>query len=180
MTDPLDESPYPAAGQPLAVQLGIAINDPGAVVERGRVWGRGGGIEPVKAWQISAVKQVLTDHGVDVNNTFLPEGQVPAVQYLVWSHDRSSWWCAGGAGYTTHITSAGRFDLEEAQQRANGRSWVRPTSPADVVVRAPTPGLLASPELDKVMQDRIFGATRAAIAARRDSDNARAVGEAAG
>ncbi len=47
--------------------LGVAVTEPGRIVERGRIQGRGGGPMPVKAWQLAAVTKVLTDHGIDVH-----------------------------------------------------------------------------------------------------------------
>lgn len=34
--------------------------------------------------------------------------------YLIWSHEHSAWWCAGGHGYTNDVKRAGRFHREEA------------------------------------------------------------------
>jgi hypothetical protein len=34
--------------------------------------------------------------------------------YLIWSHEHSAWWKAGGIGYTSRISQAGRFDRQEA------------------------------------------------------------------
>jgi hypothetical protein len=34
--------------------------------------------------------------------------------YVVWSNEQSAWWGAGGRGYTTRISEAGRYTREGA------------------------------------------------------------------
>ncbi len=63
----LDPADFGPAGISLYQLLGVAIVEPGKVVERGSVYGRGGGQLPLEAWQLKALVRVLTDHGVDVN-----------------------------------------------------------------------------------------------------------------
>lgn len=87
---------------------------------------------------------------------------VPA-QYLIWSHDAGAWWGPNGSGYTGDITRAGRYELDDANTRAGLRSWPSPTEPPEVVVSAPSPSLLASPSLHRLMKSRIEGATLLAV-----------------
>jgi hypothetical protein len=61
----LDPATFGATGLDLSLLLGLAINDPESVLPRGRVFGRGW--ETKRAWQYSAVIQVLKDNGVDVH-----------------------------------------------------------------------------------------------------------------
>jgi hypothetical protein len=153
----------------LKTLIGIAYVEPERVLPRGHVYGRGGGQETMQAWRTRAVCCLLELHGVDLNQPLTTgQGDEPAAEYLVWSHDAGIWWKPGGAGYTDHITRAGRFTLAEAQARAlHQRSW--PASqpvPPEVVVLAPSAELLASPDLQQVMVDRISAATAQAITAR--------------
>lgn len=150
----------PLAGLPLYNKIGHALNEPGAVVPRGRVFGRGGGPETKLSWQLRAIMKVLADHGVNASTTFaIPQEQ----QFLIWSHDAGSWWGPNGASYTGDINQAGRYTLDDARRRAGSRSWPAPNRPPEVVVAAP--GLDVPPAaVRNVMQSRIDQATRDAKA----------------
>lgn len=41
--------------------------------------------------------------------------------YLVWSNEHGAWWRANAAGYTMHISRAGRYTREEAIKHCRGR-----------------------------------------------------------
>ncbi len=79
----LDAAAFGATGILLYQLLGVAIAEPGMIVERGRIQGRGGGSMPVKAWQLAAVTKVLTDYGIDVHvSVAKPDGplhEAPAI-----------------------------------------------------------------------------------------------------
>lgn len=63
--------PEAAHGLPLASAIGVALNDPASILERQKI--RGAGPEPVKAWRLRAVWEVLEEFGIDPHYTFLTE-----------------------------------------------------------------------------------------------------------
>ncbi len=63
----LDPADFGTTGLTLGHLIGIALSDPGPVLPRVKVYGRGGGWESVASWRSRAVDQVLKDNGVDIN-----------------------------------------------------------------------------------------------------------------
>lgn len=58
--------------------------------------------------------------------------------YLVWSHERSGWLMAGGAGYTSQVSQAGRYSRRHAIRIAADaipRSVGRPGTLPEIPVR---------------------------------------------
>lgn len=57
--------------------------------------------------------------------------------YLIWSNKQNAWWGPNGGNYTPDIWEAGRFTLEDAEQRCNIRTWEPGKVPPEVAVAAP-------------------------------------------
>lgn len=126
------------------------------------------------------VAVVAEDFGLDLSTEPSATGAAgeqaaddPDAKYLVWSHDAGTWWGPNGGAYTGDILRAGRYTLAEAQRCAGMRSWSSPNRPPEVVVAAPSPELLASPDLSRVMDRWIRASTKAAITARAAGDSRR-------
>lgn len=59
--------------------------------------------------------------------------------YLVWSNEHRAWWRPNSAGYTTHVSAAGRYSRDEAIGIAKGArdgwSWRDSHIPDEIAVR---------------------------------------------
>lgn len=164
----LNRADFGTTGLTLYHLIGAAFNEPERAVQRGRTFGRGGGLETMQAWRLRAVCAVLEAHGVDLNRPV--EGGQTADEYLIWSNDASSWWKPNGAGYTANIYQAGRYTLHEARERAGRRSWPATMPiPPEVVVQAPSAMMLASAGLGAAMNDLVRAANADAVRTRREA-----------
>ncbi|MFI6496861.1 hypothetical protein [Nonomuraea typhae] len=105
--------------------------------------------------------------------------------YLVWSNHAQLWWKPNRSGYTADVWEAGRFNAAQAADICKTRTWEDGQPPPEVMVFAPEhrrPALgveeiRATPEL---MRRRIAAATEAAVKARAEFGDLKALsGEAA-
>jgi hypothetical protein len=58
-------------------------------------------------------------------------------KYLIWSNHQNAWWGPNGGHYVQDIWDAGRFDLDDAEQRMQIRTWEPGRLPPEVAVKAP-------------------------------------------
>lgn len=80
-------------------------------------------------------------------------------QYLIWSHQHNAWWRDGGHGYTTQLTDAGHFTLDQTEQHLRWlehREFLADGRPHEVIVEAPTDAELAQLKAAKAALDNVF------------------------